>query len=151
MSNTPTTDQPTVVRMKETRAHYHLFAGQTYPHEGYDPENGWPILRIPMGLELAIDPDQCEVIEVTLTADLHVIVETGGTAPDLADIFRLITYLRENEVWADVGQNGLSNGVKIGWIDADGRRRIIAEFVEHPKAFYVGPDGTVYDCNGEAL
>jgi hypothetical protein len=106
----------------------------------------WPDLGV-----FALPVAQCEAIELADVSTMHVIVETGGTAPDLADIFRLITYLRENEVWADVGQNGLSNGVKIGWIDADGRRRIIAEFVEHPKAFYVGPDGTPYDADGVAL
>ncbi len=158
MSNTPTTDQPTVVRMKETRADYDLFAGQTYPHEGYDPENGWPILRIPMGLELAIDPDQCEVIEVTLTADLHVITERAD-GPDLDDLVRLIRYLREHRVEHNIRDAHT-------WEDGDyfDPARLTVVFgicaitdgmplpdLRGLTAYFVGPDGTVYDCNGEAL
>ena len=146
-------EAPTVVRMTETLADYDLIAGETYPHEGYDAESGWPVLTTPAGLELTIDPLACEIVEVTPTADLHVITERAD-GPDLDDLVRLIRYLREHDLPVEIGYPALAQNLAVAhratWKDRD-HHWLFTEGVQNKGAYFVGPDGTVYDCNGEAL
>lgn len=90
--------------------------------------------------------------------DLHVITERAD-GPDLDDLVRLIRYLRGHRV-----QHSLRDAHT--WEDDDlfdparltvaFGKAAITDGAPLPDlyglvAYFVGPDGTVYDCNGEAL
>lgn len=86
------------------------------------------------------------------TVDLHTITERAD-GPDLHDLVHLIEYLREHAiphmaltvarmtVQIRTGSNGDPVPDAHRWVEGE----------PHPEAHFVGPDGTVYDANREAL
>lgn len=94
-------------------------------------------------------------------------VENGGLhritaradGPDLHDLVRLIEYLREHVGHVNVGQPQETYDVYCSWTprplpggNNDRRPESVMEGHPHRKGgVFVGPDGTVYDANREAL
>lgn len=152
MSNT-STDQPTVVRMTAADPGLGLTAGQILPHEGTHEISGYPLATLPDGQLVEIDSRDCEVIEVVPTADLHVITERAD-GPDLDDLVRLIRYLRHQGLPVEIGYPALAENLAVAhratWKGRD-HHWLFTEGVPNKGAAFIGPDGTVYDCNGEAL
>ena len=82
----------------------------------------------------------------------HPIVETGGDAPDLDDLVRLIRYCRDRDItYRPSGEQGNVLSVRVGTHPNGAWVWHFVESVPLPEAHYVGPDGTVYDAKGEAL
>lgn len=85
----------------------------------------------------------------------HEITERSS-GPDLHDLVRLIEYLREHDIG---GVWGTSISGNRDWMSVrfrvpnSGRPRgqIAVEEGKPTEAHFVGPDGTVYDANREAL
>ena len=129
----------------------HLSVGQVLPHEGTDPI-GWPLVTLPgaIGRIVPLKPWECEVIPAYV-ADLHVITERAD-GPDLDDLVRLIRYCRDNDItFRPSGEQGNVMSVRVGAYPNGAWVWHFVENVPLPEAYFVGPDGTVYDCNGEAL
>ena len=148
MSNT--TDTPTVVRMRIGVAGWDLHAGQILPHEG---DSGFgPLATLPNGETHSIPTNWCDVIPAP--TDRHVITERED-GPDLDDLVRLIRYCREHDVVLTPGATSTLLGplrLRLYSTPANGQMTLlITEGQALAEAYYVGPDGTVYDCNGEAL
>ncbi len=152
-------DVGTVVRMKRTFSAVRLFEGETYPHEGYldSTHEGQPLrspfVQLPNGDIWPVHPDFCEVIEVP--AELHQI--TGhANGPDLDDLVRLIRYLREHDINPEIGWPALASTLTVCWRGSRNSRPDFHWTMTEGRrwdhaACYVGPDGSVYNANGEAL
>lgn len=89
--------------------------------------------------------------------EFHRITE-HSTGPNLEDIFRLIRYLRSVGRACTVTEIARRPSCEayhrlgVGWHDdlRDYQRNVLEDRPE-PEAFYIGPDGALYDCNREAL
>lgn len=81
--------------------------------------------------------------------NLHVITERT-TGPDLDDLVRLVRYLREHKI-AYRFSDTLTHNAIVGFDTPIGDRLAIIENDSVMGVTYVGPDGTVYDANREAL
>jgi len=103
------------------------------------------------------------MIDLLQPPELHRITERDG-GPDLDDLVNVIRYLRENGVQVVTGTMARRighesyNRLHLSWYPGDAWMRqfrlneaIPAEVDEASSAVFVGPDGTVYDENREAL
>jgi hypothetical protein len=86
----------------------------------------------------------------------HTFVETGADGrPDLDDIVRLIRWARSPASGIGVSvASATGAAVSVEWIDPDDRVRRIVEGSRLPAdgdALFLGPDGALYDANGELL
>lgn len=94
----------------------------------------------------------------TVTAEAHTIT-TREDGPDLDDLVRLIRYLRTLGVYVSIGnQLSESNAVVVSWTrfpkpgqPNNAHPTTVVEGRLPKEAFYVGPQGEVYDANGEEL
>lgn len=129
----------------------HLSVGQVLPHEGTDPI-GWPLVTLPgaIGRIVPLKPWECEVIPAYV-ADLHVITERAD-GPDLDDLVRLIRFHRSHHRVPTVSSAITAEGqLRVEWEAGRLGRFRVTEGQPDPEAYFVGPDGTVYDCNGNPL
>lgn len=90
----------------------------------------------------------------TATSKLHSITaRTDG--PDLDDLVRLIRYCREHDIVLTPGATATCNGPFRLRLYANPAKPIVTlavtEGVPLDRAYFVGPDGTVYDSNREAI
>lgn len=97
-----------------------------------------------------------DAVERDRWAHLHVITDRAD-GPDLDDLVRLIRYCREHGVTLSSGQTMLLASEMerpcpvILRLYGRTESTVIVEGDPLPEAHFVGPDGTVYDCNREAL
>lgn len=83
-------------------------------------------------------------------SDLHVVTERAD-GPDLDDLVRLIRYCREHDIPHAV-DGGSTKSFMVRTLPSHWRPHLVAmEGLSLDEAHFIGPDGTVYDCNGEAL
>lgn len=90
--------------------------------------------------------------------ELHRITEDPD-GPDLFDLMRLVEYLRGKVGHVYIGQPEFENDVRVSWTpkplpggNNDRRPESVMEGNPHRKgAVYVGPDGTLYDGDRNAL
>jgi hypothetical protein len=85
----------------------------------------------------------------------HVITERAE-GPDLDDLVRLIRYLRDHDFAVRFDYSRMRPTLSVTWeLYADGntlqRRYTVTESDRVGLGRFVGPDGTVYDANREAL
>ena len=94
---------------------------------------------------------------VATPAGRHVITARAD-GPDLDDLVAVLRYLREhgNRRTTNPSPSGIRSGadhalMEVRWTHPTGGFWTIREGDPEDEAFYVGPDGAVYDANGEAL
>ena len=88
----------------------------------------------------------CTGVVIEGPCPLHVITE-NATGPDVDDIARLVRYLREHQIRYALDVTIITEDAEESaeiWLD-------ITEGHPLPEVYFVGPDGTVYDANREAL
>jgi hypothetical protein len=86
---------------------------------------------------------------------LHVITERAD-GPDLDDLVRLIRYCREHDIRLSPGATSMLAGMGTGQMilrlySPTVSSIVVVEGQPLPEGHFVGPDGTVYDANREAL
>lgn len=83
--------------------------------------------------------------------ELHVITERAEARPDLGDLVDLILYLREHGIPHAV-DGGSTKSFMVRTLPSHWRPHLAAmEGMPLDEAHFIGPDGTVYDANREAL
>lgn len=150
----PTDPIPNNVRLTQDLPSYPLTQGTLMCVEGRDPMTGQLAVTDPGGDEHIVAWSWVEPVQIAPVDDgsFHIIVETGGAAPDLEDLVRLIRYCRDRDILCRLsGERGNVLSVRVGVYPNGAWIWHFVESVPLAEAYYVGPDGTVYDCNGEAL
>lgn len=157
----PTDPIPDNVRLTTNLPVHGVVSGDILCVEGRDTATGQLVVTEatkPYAGEFLVDWRWVEPVTVPPVNDFHVITERAD-GPDLDDLVRLIRYLRQH----DIDHVHIGSVMRVEWshpnpID-DGtykgrmaRNAGVAEEGEpEPESYFVGPDGTVYDANGEAL